>query len=389
MVSSGSDDASAARQGSATATPAPVKALGSEAAPRLSLKRPASACSPESLATSGPPRKRRPLSLSKVRGAASPQLNGHSKCSLGGGSQLLLLPAGVFMQITDLLSVADLGRLDETCRPLQMSNNDRLGPWQQKGNVAFQGMELEVAGTFLTFEMEQPFQGLMPRNIKSRYRWFHGEVSTFSAPYMGDQISSVKTADEVAYCKCRLRKDILAEVPRSSVFLEVDVLANADNLSLAIVDFEGGGKSSVTFSPETGAVLIEHKVQEDPRVIEGMYIHLLEQAPTGSKFEGSIGLLLHDGHLAFYRRWQNARTQAREGEEKQQQWETTGFCTDLAWAVGTQLSLCLAFRDAGDYHVRIKKVANSPPFWPPKSQEAYQPKNWTTLFGDESHPLAI
>jgi hypothetical protein len=35
-------------------------------------------------------------------------------------------------------------------------------------------------------------------------------------------------------------------------YVEVQIKKNADNLSLAIVDFDQGGKSSVTFSPDTG-----------------------------------------------------------------------------------------------------------------------------------------
>lgn len=38
-------------------------------------------------------------------------------------------------------------------------------------------------------------------------------------------------------------------------YLEVKVEQNADNVSLAIVDFDDGGHSSVTFSPDTGMIL--------------------------------------------------------------------------------------------------------------------------------------
>merc|ERR1712004_877589 len=97
-----------------------------------------------------------------------------------------------------------------------------------------------------------------------------------------------------------------------------------------------GGRSSVTFSPETGAVLLESKVQESPRAIEGTYLHLLPQAPPQTRFEGSMGLYLRDGHLAFFRRWVSSG-------DGQAPWETTGFCTNMRWAQGPRLSICLAF----------------------------------------------
>lgn len=195
----------------------------------------------------------------------------------------------------------------------------------------------------------------------------------------------------------------------------MEVSANADNLSLAVVDFEGGGVSSVTFSPETGAVLRERKVREMPRAIEGTYIHLLPQAPPGHRFEGTMGLYLSSsGHLAFFRRWakdakdtsgQNASdspatealaaTNAVLGRifgpsaAPVQPWETTGFCTDLSWAKGPRLSLCLAFRDNGSYGVKISRIGRSPPIIPPKSADAYQENKWSLLYGDDDHPLAI
>jgi len=70
-------------------------------------------------------------------------------------------------------------------------------------------------------------------------------------------------------------------------------------------------------------------------------------------------------------------------------WETTGFCTDLGWAQGPRLSICLAFRDDGPYRVRIAKVGREPPACPERSREAYQEDKWSLLYGDDDHPLAI
>jgi len=348
-----------------------------------------SSCS-SSAASTQQATKRRKLSLSKIPrvarsalplNAASPQLTGQHKGSLGA-SALLHLACGPYLDVVAWLWFPDLGRLDASCRLLRVVNRGVQGPWHAIGHRAFHGMELEVGGSFLAFQSNLPMLGAAeltpPSNGNARFSLFHREVATFSPPFSGREICKVGTADEVAYCRCRLRTDVLAMDPKRSIFLEVEVQTNADNLSLAVVDFESGGKSSVTFSPETGAILRERKVQEAPRVIQGTYIHLLEGSPQGCRFEGSMGLFLHSGHLAFYRRWQESEA-----------WETTGYCTDLKWAEGSRLSLCLAFRDAGEYCVRIKKVSDSPPHWPHTCWLAYEEANWHRLFGDESHPLAI
>jgi hypothetical protein len=297
-------------------------------------------------------------------------------------------------------------------------------------------MELDVGGGFFPFEGERSLKrrGEVGRqNWKDRYKLFHTEAPTFSAPFSGNEITAVEHPDEVAYCRCRLRTDLLAERANLGFYVEVEIRANADNLSLAVVDFEGGGRSSVTFSPETGAVLRERKVRESPRAIEGTYIHLLPAAPAGHRFEGVMGLYIRGGHLAFYRRWftQPAAVSAQQMEaeavldnewaenggplpmhDRDQgfpstaagtsapprpavadapppSWETTGFCTDLRWAQGQRLSLCLAFRDDGQYNVRITRVGRAPPVPPHMSETAYQDNKWNHLYGDDDHPLAI
>jgi len=271
-----------------------------------------------------------------------------------------------------------LCHLDAASRLLMTLNGLPAGPWRTIGQREFLGMELEIGGDFHLHE--QP-RSMAAGRWKEQYKLFHREVGTFSAPFTGSDISTVENPDEVAYCRCRIRTDLLADQRDIGVYVEVEVLSNVDNLSLAIVDFEGGGRSSVTFSPETGAVLRERKVREVPRAIEGTYLHLLPAAPPGQRFEGSMGLYLCNGHLAFFRRWGSGDSEGR--------WETTGFCTDLKWAQGPRLSLCLAFRDHGGYRVRITRVSRSPPELPQPSTEAYKEDKWHKLYGDDDHPLAI
>ena len=162
--------------------------------------------------------------------------------------------------ISQWLGSKALGCVDCTCRTLLKLN---VPAWRVLGERSYFGMELEVAGAFVPFAASS-----VACSWKSRCELFHRELAMFSEPYGCKEICSVEHQDEVAYFRCRLRTDLLADRARG-VYVEVDVNTNADNLSLAVVDFEGGGRSSVTFSPETGAVLRERKVRESPRAIEG------------------------------------------------------------------------------------------------------------------------
>lgn len=202
-------------------------------------------------------------------------------------------------------------------------------------------------------------------NWKIRYVHFSRDVYQFRAPFDPVHITSVLTPDEVAYTKCRLRADLLVANPEISIYLEVDVSANADNLSLAIVDFDEGGKSSVTFSPDTGAVIKETKVQEAPRRVKGSYIQPVK--PNFTKFEGKMGMYVRMGLIAFFRQY------------SKQPWETTGFCVNFSWAKGKRLTPCLAFRDEGRYLTQITQVSKHPPFEPHWDIESFDETKWDEL----------
>jgi len=306
------------------------------------------------------------------------------------------LAEGPYFILALLLDAATLCCADATCRLLRQLNRARIGPWRALGARVFHGLELEREGTF-----EQPAFGLEPdrgdlgcvggRKLaridwKGRFRHFRVDVPTFCAPFGGPEITTVAHPDEVAYFRCRLCTDILDERSIHGVYLEVEVLANPDNLSMAVVDFEAGGCSSVTFSPDTGAVIRERKVREAPRKVEGAYIQPLPTVPPGRRFHGLMGLYLHEGRLAFFRRCDSGSTaddgqeRARGGGEAAESprpprgaaaapgglgpWETTGFISDLGWAEGRRLTPCLAFRDEGAYHVRVVCVGIQPPLPP-------------------------
>uniref|UniRef100_A0A7S1R2V8 Uncharacterized protein n=1 Tax=Alexandrium catenella TaxID=2925 RepID=A0A7S1R2V8_ALECA len=309
------------------------------------------------------------------------------------------LAEGPYFVLALLLDATTLCCADATCRLLRQLNRARIGPWRALGARVFYGLELEREGVF-----EQPASGLEPErgdvsfvggrklariDWKGRFLHFRTDVPTFCAPFGGPEITTVAHPDEVAYFRCRLCTDILDERSLHGVYLEVEVLANPDNLSMAVVDFEAGGCSSVTFSPDTGAVIRERKVREAPRKVEGAYIQPLPTVPPGRRFHGLMGLYLHHGRLAFFRRCDGGA--AEEGQEQAQRgggareaaesvrtpqstpsasapdlgpWETTGFISDLGWAEGRRLTPCLAFRDEGAYRVRVVCVGTQPPLPP-------------------------
>jgi len=255
-----------------------------------------------------------------------------------------------------------------------------VGPWRALGTQRFCLLELENDGAF-----EQPVLGMETFKIdplsrkfaridwKGRFRRFRSEVATFVQPFGGATIAGIAKADEVAYFRSRLCTGEEHTSSSQGVYLEVDVQQNPDNLSLAVVDFEAGGCSSITFSPDTGAVIRERKVREVPRKVEGAYIQSLPSVPPGQRFQGRIGLYLHKGRLAFFRRSSasmvgrgadtegDARAPAEEsGDARLGPWETTGFVSDVSWAEGC-LTPCLAFRDEGAYLVQIAHVGTQPP----------------------------
>lgn len=308
------------------------------------------------------------------------------------------LADGPYFTIVAQLGPESLARVDAACRLTRALNRTYGGPWCNLGKRAFFGLELDRDSLFDEGECKQIPSGdslskisAQPLGIdwKGRYVQFREEVKMFRSPFGGSEIAAVEQADEIAYCQCKLRTDLLFGSQTQGVYLEVEVRTNPDNVSLAVVDFEGGGCSSVTFSPDTGAVIRERKVREAPRKVEGTYIQPLTTITSGQGFEGSMGLYLLGGHLAFFRRHTARAADSEEKSPEPAQWESTGFVTDLTWAEGRRLTPCLAFRDVGTYHVCLTSVDTLPPVPTERTASAYDESNWRSLDWDAGEQEAL
>jgi hypothetical protein len=268
----------------------------------------------------------------------------------------------VYYVVAEQLDANGLRSTDTTCRCFKKMN---VSLWEALGTLSYLGLELPEDGLFEDAaghsDSDQHPRKRMCVDWRGRFKKFENLVHQFRQPF-GPSISQVESPDEVAYGLCYLRSDILAQHPQRGIYFEVHVSNNADNISLSVVDFDAGGKSSVTFGPMTGAVLRETKVLEHPGVVQGAYIQPLSK--QGDKFMGHMGLFIKGGEIAFFRKV--------TGKE----WETTGFIADLAWAEGQQLTPCLAFRDGGAYNVTVTNVGANPPFVPHRKDGAFKPNNW-------------
>ena len=86
---------------------------------------------------------------------------------------------------------------------------------------------------------------------KSRYKRFGTKVTMFRLPYQGRDITSVDQDDTVPYTRHSSHRCTSSKTPPVGVYLEVEVLANPDHVSLAVVDSEGRG-FSVTLAQKSG-----------------------------------------------------------------------------------------------------------------------------------------
>jgi hypothetical protein len=155
-------------------------------------------------------------------------------------------------------------------------------------------------------------------------------------------IRSTSVDDEVLYLNIRI-----LPTRRIPIYIELCIDENSDNLSLALVDFDGSGISSVTFSPDTGSVIKENRRIDETAQIDGYYAPLLN--PIHGSFVGKAGVLIENGKIAFYREFRGI-------------WDSTGFCCDISALPAGKITPCVAFRDVGKYSVTVSNISVNYPF---------------------------
>jgi len=207
---------------------------------------------------------------------AAPAGAGVEETVVEPGVNLVDLEEDVYFTVAAFLDDGSLGHLDVTCQQLRELDRALGGPWYQLRDLDF--------------------------------------------------LSAVPLVD-------------VARSTKHSASLEVEVLANPDCVSLAVVCRVAADWSYVIFDPETGSVQVR-KVCETPMRVEVSDIQLLPPANPRRRFQGSMGVRVREGRIAFFRR------RCLREEPEVGPLEFTGI-------EGRRLMACLRFGSAGPYQVRM------------------------------------
>lgn len=195
---------------------------------------------------------------------------------------------------------------------------------------------------------------LIAQRINSRK--LYAEVKLFLSQFRNSSgmkdIRSTQSDREVVYLNGIILVDHLRELSVSKgVYVEITVRKRSDNLSFCLVDFDGEGTTSLTFSPDAGAVIRETQTAEDE--IIGEYAAVLRKEKRfGTDKDSKMAVFVSaEGEIVFMRYFGG-------------KWESTGTVSDCTWVRGGLITPCLAFKDAGQYHVKIEKmcICDQPPY---------------------------
>ena len=167
----------------------------------------------------------------------------------------------------------------------------------------------------------------------------------FRSPFSGPVIKRVKKPNAVAYLSLPIVLSKLKEYTSDlGVYVEFHVHANPDNFSLSLVDFDGFGSSSLTFSPDSGVVILETK---KIIAVTGSFTHALPECPLFNTSKPTkIALFISsDSSVEFFRNAGNC-------------WERTGCVSDSgSWVSGDHVTPCLAFRRPGAYNITLHQYS--------------------------------
>jgi hypothetical protein len=197
------------------------------------------------------------------------------------------------------------------------------------------------------------------------YSGFRNYISGFRTSVPTNKIVETGDDRDVVYMNAVINVQRLNGMGSDSgVYMEVSVYNRSDHMSFCLVDFEGNGTSSITFSPDAGAVIKETRSPDDG--ISGDYTAALRRRKhfgVTSPSKAAIFISTQVG-IVFMRFF--------EGN-----WESTGPVANLEWASGGVITPCVAFRDAGRYEVKIERVCICKP--PPHIHADREPLIWKPL----------
>jgi len=305
---------------------------------------------------------------------SSPHRGRNQEFAGGQGGHFSVLPDEIIRALATYLGPSTaLLRLHMTNRIFFGTLLDSC--WEEFYLQEFDGFYLEfIDGCYLRSVL---------RPVSASFRYFLMKQSLYlfracnllgsnirSQPTMTRVIPSTHSDDEIVYFNLRFTSK------GNPVYVEITVEENIDNFSFSLVDFDANGRSSITFSPETGVIIKERKNLELPGKVEGLFSFPLK--PTGNsdnRFTGRIGLYASDGKIAFFRQCKSSYI-----------WETTNFSTRLSWLEAGIFTPCVAFRDKGDYVVSISRVGREPPIscsdnanLLDESEAGWQPTDWDNV----------
>jgi hypothetical protein len=185
-------------------------------------------------------------------------------------------------------------------------------------------------------------------------------VNKLHAFRLSPKFSNVQSSASVIYANFSINLFPLksGEITSQGIYFEIEVLNLPDLVSLCVVDFNGGGKTSVSFNADTGSIIRETKKCADRYngfdYIEGLYTTVMTPCPDfGRSRTNRASLALYItrlGELSFDRK-------------KGLHWESTGnVCNCSDWVTGDSVvTPCVALGRAGEYSINITKVDIMPP----------------------------
>ena len=187
-----------------------------------------------------------------------------------------------------------------------------------------------------------------PTNPRDLYAKAYSKISGFRLPMDSPIIQRTRSQSEVVYLNSVIKLDELDLLGTDEgIYVELTVHAICDNMSFCLVDFDGDGCSSLTFSPDAGAIIRERKREDDGALFGAFTAALPPCKDFGTGKKSRVALFIsREQHITFMRFF---------GER----WESTGPISGFEWVEGGLLTPCVAFREAGEYIISIEKVCHA------------------------------